>query len=196
MSETGKVGTFGGIEIPPVTIFMVAYEAGVEYYNEQHGTNVEVLGTDLFVGNFESTDDGRRAGEDLIAEGADVIMPVAGPVGLGTAAAIQENPGTMLIGVDTDWCESAPEYCDVTLTSVMKRMDNTVPIAVERAMNGTFEGGFLEGTLDNEGVSLAPFNEFEDEVPADLKAELDDVRAGVMAGDISTGWGVAAEEEE
>jgi len=34
--------------------------------------------------------------------GADIIMPVAGPVGLGTAAAVQDNPGTMLIGVDVD----------------------------------------------------------------------------------------------
>jgi len=199
MTQTGKVGTFGGIEIPPVTIFMVAYDAGVKYYNEQHGTNVEVLGTDLFVGNFESTDDGRRAGEDLIAEGADIIMPVAGPVGLGTAAAVQENPGTMLIGVDSDWCVSSAEYCDVTLTSVMKRMDRTVPLAIEQAMQGAFEGGALVGTLENEGVSLAPFHEFDDDVSDDLKAELDEVRQGIIDGSISTGWGVAeapAEEEE
>jgi ABC-type transport system substrate-binding protein/basic membrane lipoprotein Med (substrate-binding protein (PBP1-ABC) superfamily) len=191
MSQTGKVGTFGGIEIPPVTIFMDGYAAGVGYYNQQHGTSVEVLGTDLFVGNFESTDDGRRAGEDLIAEGADIIMPVAGPVGLGTAAAIQENPGTMLIGVDTDWCVSAAEYCDVTLTSVLKNMDVAVYTAIEQALEGTFEGGFYVGTLDNDGVGIAPFHEFEDDVPADLKAELEEVRQGVIAGTIHTGWGVA-----
>ncbi|RLC68152.1 MAG: BMP family ABC transporter substrate-binding protein, partial [Chloroflexi bacterium] len=138
MSKTGKVGTFGGIEIPPVTIFMVGFENGVKYYNEQHGTNVEVLGMDLYVGNFESTDDGRRAGEDLISEGADIIMPVAGPVGLGTAAAIKDNPGTMLIGVDTDWCVSAAEYCDVTLTSVMKNMHVAVRDAIKMAIEGTF----------------------------------------------------------
>ncbi|MBN1178210.1 MAG: BMP family ABC transporter substrate-binding protein [Anaerolineae bacterium] len=188
MTQTGVVGTFGGIEIPPVTIFMVAYAAGVDYYNAQHGTDVQVLGLDLFVGNFESTDDGRRAAEDLIAEGADIIMPVAGPVGLGTAAAIAENPGTMLIGVDTDWCISAEEYCSVTLTSVMKRMDNTVPLAIEMAMNGTFEGGYLNGTLDNEGVSLAPFHEFDDDISDELKAELDTIREGIIAGTIDTGW--------
>jgi peptide/nickel transport system substrate-binding protein len=193
MSETGKVGTFGGIEIPPVTIFMDGYEAGVAYYNEQHGTNVEVLGTDLFVGNFESTDDGRRAGEDLIAEGADIIMPVAGPVGLGTAAAIQENPGTMLIGVDTDWCVSAAEYCDVTLTSVLKNMDVAVYTAIEQAKAGTFEGGFYVGTLANDGVGIAPFNEFEDDVPADLKAELEELRQGIIAGTVSV---AAAPPEE
>jgi len=196
MTKTGKVGTFGGIEIPPVTIFMVGFQGGVDYYNEVHGTDVEVLGMDLFVGNFESTDDGRRAGEDLIAEGADIVMPVAGPVGLGTAAAVQENPGTMLIGVDTDWCVSAAEYCDVTLTSVLKNMDVAVFDAIKRAQEGTFEGGTYVGTLDNDGVGIAPFNEFEDDVPDDLKAELDEVKQGVIAGTISTGWGVEAPPEE
>ena len=191
MSKTGKVGTFGGIEIPPVTIFMVGFKGGVDYYNQQHGTDVEVLGMDLFVGNFESTDDGRRAGEDLIAEGADIIMPVAGPVGLGTAAAVKENPGTMLIGVDTDWCVSAPEYCDVTLTSVLKNMDVAVLDAVKQAQAGTFKGGVYVGTLANDGVGIADFHEFDDDVPADLKAELAEIRQGVAAGTIHTGWGVA-----
>ncbi|MFO7742408.1 MAG: ABC transporter substrate-binding protein, partial [Anaerolineae bacterium] len=197
MSETGKVGTFGGLEIPTVTIFMYAYEAGVEYYNEQHGTDVEVLGTDLFVGNFESTEDGRRVGEDLIAEGADVIMPVAGPVGLGTAAAVQANPGTMLVGVDTDWCVSAPEYCDVTLTSVEKRMDVAVFNSIKQAYDGNFQGGAnFVGTLANDGVQISPFHEFEDAVPGDLKAELDEVSQGIMDGMIDTGFDLGAEPEE
>ncbi len=188
MTQSGKVGTFGGIEIPPVVQFMVGYEAGVNYYNEQHGTNVEVLGMDFFVGNFESTDDGRRAGEDLIAEGADIIMPVAGPVGLGTAAAVMDNPGTMLIGVDTDWCISAEEFCPVVLTSVLKNMDVAVRDAIKMAVEGEFEGGTYVGTLANDGVGLAPFHEFEDDVPDDLRAELDEVRQGIIDGTIDTGW--------
>jgi basic membrane protein A len=187
MTQTGKVGTFGGIEIPTVTIFMVGFENGVNAYNEQHGTNVEVLGMDLFVGNFESTDDGRRAGEDLIAEGADIIMPVAGPVGLGTAAAVQEHPGTMLIGVDTDWCVSAADFCPVVLTSVMKRVDVAVHDAVAAAYNGTFEGGVYVGTLENGGVGLAPFHEFEDDLPDGLLNELADIKAALINGTISTG---------
>ncbi len=187
MSQTGKVGTFGGIEIPTVTIFMTGYKAGVEYYNEQHGTDVEVLGMSTFVGNFESTDDGRRVAEDLIAEGADIIMPVAGPVGLGTAAAIKENPGTMLIWVDTDGCVSNPDYCDVTLTSVMKNMDMAVLDAIRAGVEGTFEGGFYVGTLDNNGVGIADFHEFEDDVPAELAAELEEIEQGIIDGTIETG---------
>lgn len=184
MTKTGKVGTFGGIKIPPVTIFMVGFEYGVNYYNQKHGTNVQVLGWStakddgLFVGNFESTDDGRRAGEELIAEGADIIMPVAGPVGLGTAAAVRDNPGTMLIGVDTDWCISAAEYCPVVLTSVMKNMHIAVRDAIKMAKEGTFQGGVYVGTLANGGVGIAPFHEFDDDVPASLKAELEEVAKG------------------
>lgn len=194
MTQTGVIGTFGGLEIPTVTIFMDAFEAGAQYYNQQHGANVQVLGTDLFVGNFESTEDGRRVGEDLIAEGADIIMPVAGPVGLGTAAAVQANPGTMLIGVDTDWCVSAPEFCDVMLTSVEKRMDVAVSTSIRQAYEDDFQGGSnFVGTLENEGVQISPFNEFEDQVPDELKAGLDEVRQGIINGTIDTGFDLGAE---
>ncbi len=186
MSKTGRVGTFGGIEIPTVTIFMVGFESGVKYYNQKHGTNVEVLGMKLFTGNFESTDDGRRMAESLMDEGADVIMPVAGPVGLGTAAACQER-GTMMIGVDTDWYVSAPEYKEVYLTSVLKNMDVAVFETALAAQAETFEGGTWVGTLKNRGVGIAPFHNFEDQVPGAVKADLETIKAGIIAGTIDTG---------
>ena len=43
-SQTGFVGSFGGINIPPVTVFMDGFEQGVNYHNEQKGTSVAVLG--------------------------------------------------------------------------------------------------------------------------------------------------------
>ncbi len=70
-TQTGTVATFGGINIPPVTIFMKGFEAGVNYYNEQKGADVQVLGWStadndgVFTGNFESTDDGRANAEIL-----------------------------------------------------------------------------------------------------------------------------------
>jgi peptide/nickel transport system substrate-binding protein len=189
MTQTGKVATFGGIDIPSVTVLMTGFESGVQYYNEVHETDIEVLGMDLYTGSFESTNDSHRAAESLIAEGADIIMPVAGPGGLGAAAAAQANPGTMLIGVETDWCVSAAEYCDVMLTSVMKNADVAVRDAIQAGNERSFEGGTYVGTLENGGVSLAPFNEFEEQVPDALKDELEEVEQGLIAGDIRTGWG-------
>ncbi len=185
MTETGTVATYGGLEIPPVTVFMDAYAGGVAYYNEVNATDVEVIGLDLFAGNFESTDDGRRLGEDLISSGADIIFPVAGPVGLGTVAAVQENPGTLMIGVDTDLAVSAPEFSDVVLTSVLKRMDNAVFQTSESVLNGEFAGGEnYIGTLENGGVGLAGYGEFEDEVPAELQAEVEEIEAQIIAGEL------------
>jgi basic membrane protein A len=107
-TTTGIVATYGGIQFPAVTAFMDGFFAGVQHYNQVKGTSVQVLGWDpttqtgLFAGNFDSTDDGRRLGESLLDEGADVIMPVAGPVGEGTLAVLKERGTGLLIGVDTD----------------------------------------------------------------------------------------------
>ncbi len=194
-TKTGKVATFGGINIPPVAIFMVGFEYGVEYYNQKHGTNVEVLGWDtaandgVFVGNFDSTDDGRRVAETFMNEGADVIMPVAGPVGLGSAQAIKERGNAWLIGVDTDWTVSASEYKDIILTSVLKNMDvvvfDTIK-AVEADDFAGFKGETYVGTLANNGVGIASVA--SGAVPASLKAELDGIKADIIAGQIKTGW--------
>lgn len=190
VSKTGKIGTFGGIQIPTVTVFMDGYALGAQYYNQQKGTNVEVLGWDpatqtgLFTGNFESTDDGRAMGESLMDEGADIIMPVAGPVGLGTAAAAQERGGVYIIGVDTDWYVTAPEYSGIILTSVLKKMEVTTFDAIKAAQEGTFAGGVVVGTLANEGVGLADFHDLDSMVPAEVKGELDAIRQGVIDGSI------------
>ena len=104
-------------------------------------------------------------------EGADVILPVAGPVGLGSAAACKER-GTMLIGVDTDWYVSAPELKETYLTSIVKRMDVAVFDAIKQVLDGTFAGGTYLGTLANNGVGISPYHAFDSAVTADLKAEI------------------------
>jgi len=191
MSKTGKVATFGGLQIPTVTIFMDGFWAGVQYYNAQKGTNVEVLGWDpasqtgSFTGNFESKEDGRTLGLAFMDEGADIIMPVAGPVGEGTAAAAKERGDVWIIGVDADWYNTVPDFADIMLTSVLKNMDITTKGAIKQAMDGTFEGGVIVGTLDNGGVGLAPFHDLDASVPAELKTKLDQVSAGILSGDIS-----------
>jgi basic membrane protein A len=165
---------------------------GVDYYNAKHGTSVEVLGWDpisqtgLFTGNFESTDDGRTMGQSLMDEGADIIMPVAGPVGLGTAAAALERGNTLIVGVDSDWYLTSPEYASIVLTSVMKNMDITTFNAIKDVQAETFAGGVTVGTLKNGGVGLADFHDLNAQVPDQLKTELDQVKADIIAGNIAT----------
>ena len=192
VSETGKLGAFGGIQIPTVTIFMDGFALGAAHYNSVHGTSVEVLGWDietqtgLFTNNFESLEDGRLMAEQLMDEGVDIIMPVAGPVGLGPAAAAQERGGVYIVGVDNDWAVVNEAYADITLTSVMKFMDVTTFNAIKSVVEGTFEAGLIMGTLANGGVGLADYHEMASMVSGDLQAEVDGLAAQIIAGEIAT----------
>lgn len=191
MTKTGKVGTFGGIKIPTVTIFMKGFEAGVKYYNQQKNANVVVLGWDnakedgLFTGNFDSTDDGRKFAESLMQEGADIIMPVAGPVGLGSAAVCKETGKCKIIGVDADWYNTAPEYKEVVLTSVLKLIDVAVFNTIKDEVDGKFAGGTKTYTIADGGVDIAPFHDFDSQVPADLKAEIETAKKALIDGSLT-----------
>lgn len=129
MTTSGKVGTFGGLQIPTVTIFEDGFVMGVQQYNTVHSTKVTVLGWDpikktgLFAGGFNDQDKGKQLANNLLQEGADIIMPVAGAVGLGAAAAVKANGKGMIIGVDTDWTITSPDFTSITLTSVQKVID-------------------------------------------------------------------------
>lgn len=193
MTKTGKVGTYVGILFPATQAFMDGYAMGIAKYNEVHGTAVELLGWDpveqkgLEVGNFESLDDGRALGEQLLDEGADIIMPVAGPVGLGTLAAMADRNTGLLIGVDNDWSVANPDKAAFILGSALKKIDVFVYDSVKQIVDGTFKGGeayFL--TLENQGVGLVLGSEWDAQVPAELKAEIEGLIPGIISGEIAT----------
>jgi basic membrane protein A len=192
MTKTDKVGTFGGQKIPPVTIYMQGFAAGIDYYNQQNSKSVQLLGwnpakeTGLFTGDFENQDNGRRVTESLLQQGADIILPVAGPVGLGAAAAVQAAGGANhMIWVDTDGCVSAQQYCSLFLTSIEKNMNVAVEGSIKSSLDGSFQGGVYSGTLQNGGVGIAPFHDFESQVPQSLQDQLDTIRQGIEDGSIS-----------
>lgn len=192
MTKTGKVGTYVGIAFPATTRFMDGFALGVAEYNKVHGTDVKVLGWDvvegkgLEVGNFESTDDGRKMAETLMDEGADVIMPVAGPVGLGTLAVMAERKSGLLIGVDNDWSLANEANADYVLSSAMKNMDLFVTETIGQVVDGKFEAGNWIGTLDNGGVGLAYGSKVGANVPAELKAEIEALIPKIVSGEIKT----------
>jgi basic membrane lipoprotein Med (substrate-binding protein (PBP1-ABC) superfamily) len=131
MSKSGVMGTFGGINIGAgVTDFMDGFVAGANYYNKENSKSVTVLGWNAvtkegsFTGDFESLDNAKALTVPMLQEGADVILPVGGPIGGGAYAALQESAAEDYgIGVDVDWVVSAPQYRDVLLTSILKKID-------------------------------------------------------------------------
>lgn len=193
-SKTKKMGTFGGINIGgPVTDFMDGFIAGANYWNEQKGDNVTVLGgrdpndptTGTFTGNFESTDDAKNITVGMLQEGADVVLPVGGPIGGGTFAAIEEQGADAVgLGVDADWCLTSPSTCNLTLVSIMKRIDNSVFDAIKRAMDGT-TGEVFVSTLANGGVGLSPFHDYEDQISQSTMDELDALSQAIIDGDVT-----------
>ena len=192
MTKTGKVGTFAGLLIPTVTIFEDGFYAGVQYYNKVHSTTVQVLGYDpknsangLQAGGFNDQTKGKDLGNSLLQEGADIIMPVAGALGLGAAAAVQANNSGMIIGVDQDWTVTNSSTTSIDLTSVMKVIYAAVYDAAKAVTDGTFKGGVYTGTLQNGGVDIAPYHDFNSKVPDALKAEITQLKADIIAGKIS-----------
>jgi len=193
-SKTGIMGTFGGINIGPgVTDFMDGFIAGMNYYNEQNGTDVRMLGgrdpnnpdSGTFTGNFDSTDDAKNLTLGFLQEGADVILPVGGPIGQGTFAAIDEQGADAVgLGVDVDWTMTVPEFSEYMLTSIIKRIDNSVYQAIERAINGDAPQPVFVSTLENEGVGIASFHDYEDEISDEVKAALEEMADAIIAGDL------------
>ncbi|MDP9805795.1 basic membrane protein A [Trueperella bonasi] len=190
VTESGTVATFGGMQIPSVTIFMDGFVDGVAYYNEQKGTDVKVLGWDkeaqtgAMTNSFDDQTLGKQQAQQFLDQGADVIMPVAGPVGLGAAAAIQESGDAYFIGVDSDWHETAPDYADFILTSVMKEISASVEDTVAAGVNGKFSAEPYIGTLENGGVGLAPYHDLDAEVSDELKKEIEEISQKIKSGEI------------
>jgi len=192
MTKTGTVATFGGLNIPPVTIYMDGFWEGVQYYNSKHGKSVKVLGWNekdqkggTFAQSFTDQNQGKQISQTFIQQGADIIFPVAGGTGLGAGAAAQASNGQAnVIWVDTDGCESAAQYCNFFITSVTKNLSDSVQQYVTKAASGSFPTGSYIGTLDNNGTGLAPFHNFDSKVPSDLKNELKQVQQDITSGKI------------
>jgi basic membrane protein A len=191
MTETGKLGYFGGAKIPTVTIFGVGFQHGMDHYNEVHGTEVELLGWDnetgegLFTGDFGDLTKGKEATESLFDEGADIFIPVGGLIGTPGFDVARERGGYG-VWVDIDGYNLLPEARDVLLTSVMKNMDNSVYDVIKGAMDGTFDGcGIYVGDLANGGMGIAPYHDLESTVPDDLKAEVEALKEAIISGEIT-----------
>ncbi|MGH3412276.1 MAG: BMP family lipoprotein [Marmoricola sp.] len=192
MSKTGKVATFGGLNIPPVTIYMDGFWEGVQYYDKVNHKHVKVLGWNeknqkagTFANSFTDQNKGKQVSQAFIQQGADIIFPVAGGTGLGAGAAAAASNGKVnLIWVDTDGCLSAPQYCKYFITSVTKGLTTSVQQYVDKVAAENFPSGNYIGTLDNGGTGLAPYHKWASKVPASMKKQLQQISQKIESGKI------------
>ncbi|QKJ20071.1 BMP family lipoprotein [Microbacterium hominis] len=192
-AETGvnKVGTFGGIPIPPVTIFMDGFVEGVEKYNEDKGASVETLGWDVdaqdgsMTGGFAANDTAKQTAQGILDQGVDVILPVGGPIYQSARDAIADSgASTLMLGVDSDLAEVDTSVADILLVSIMKRIDSAVFDATMQAATGDFDVTPYVGTLENEGVGLSSFHDFESQLPEGLLDELAALQEQIISGEL------------
>lgn len=191
-SKSGVVATWGGAQYPSVSIYMDGIADGIAYYNQQKGKDVKLLGWDeqsqkgSFIGNFTDQNQAKTVTQNFLSQGADVIIPVAGSLYQGAAAAIQgSNSKAVIEGVDADIAETDPTYADMTLVSIIKRVDSASSAVVEQAAGSkTFDNSTYVGTLKNGGVGLSSFHGFASKVDSGLQGELDKIKAGIIDGSI------------
>ena len=189
-SRTGVVGVYGGQPFPPVMLFLDGFADGVAHYNDVHGTDVRLLGWDkatqtgTFSGTFDDIAAGKSVTRNLLDQGADVVMPVAGSLYQGTAEALRDAGRGVLIGVDNDTYEIAPQYGDLILSSVMKQMGDAIVSVVDEGSQGRFDATPYVGDLANAGVDLAPYHDLADTLPDGLADEVAALRQQVADGEI------------
>ncbi|HEU5038031.1 MAG TPA: BMP family ABC transporter substrate-binding protein [Nocardioides sp.] len=190
-SKTGVVGTYGGQPYPTVTIFMDGFKQGVDYYNKENSKSIKVIGWDgkngSFTGGFEANEKATNTAKQIIDQDADVILPVGGPIYQGALTAIADSgKDVAMLGVDADLFETDPNTQDVVLTSVLKNMKVSTYEAIMSAQKDgdNFDFSPYVGTLENDGVGIAPFHNFESKVNPDLQGQLDDIKSGIIDGSI------------
>jgi basic membrane protein A len=181
MSQTGTICSVSGMEIPPVVRFVVGYQAGAEWMKP--GT--EAL--NVYIPSFIDPAKGKETGISMIGQGCDVVFGVGGNTGNGGLQAASEN-GLMAIGVDVDQYNTYPEVAASLLTSAAKNVDVAVYEYLKAVVDGTDSAGIVTANIQNGGVGLAPYHDWDSKIPADVKAKVEEATAGLKDGSISTGY--------
>jgi basic membrane protein A len=165
--------------------------AGIKYYNEKKSKTVTLLGWDgnktgTFVGGSNPWNDpakGEQLAKQLIDQGVDIVHPVSGSTGNGSIKAMMDA-GKWAIGVDTDQAISLAQYSKAILTSAQKAIDVSVLDIINKNAAGDLGGEDYSGTLANDGVLLSPYHDLDSQVSAELKSEIEALRASIKDGSI------------
>lgn len=190
ISKTGVVGTWGGIDVgTPVTAYMDGFKQGAEYWGKQKSKPISVLGWNgqkgAFAGTFTDTQAGAATTKGLTRQKADVVFPVAGGAGGGAFDVAKASNGKLtVIWVDFPGCDYYPDDCKYIATSALKAIPANVKDYVLKAADGKVPTGTYVGTLDNDGVGIDSFHDYDSKISADTKSELDKIRKDIISGAI------------
>ncbi|GAB4573635.1 MAG: hypothetical protein Kow0077_16620 [Anaerolineae bacterium] len=187
-------GVYGTDLVPPVVLFARGFEAGAKATNP----DIEVI-TTFHPGGldvaFTDPEWGATTAAQAIDQGADVIFSAGGKTGNGglteVANRTSEDNKLYCIGVDTDQWETLPEAHACLVSSAMK----LIPVGINEIVAQIAEGNPPAGNYFGP-VGLAPFHDFEDEVPDEVKAELEEIAAQLTSGELETGVTLGGGEEE
>jgi basic membrane protein A len=172
LNDDNVLGIVLGMFIPPVEKYEVGFIAGAKSVNP----DVEIIS--VTSGSFTDQAKGKEAALAMIEQGADIVFHAAGLTGLGAINACAEE-GVLAIGVDVDQNSVAP---DTVLTSAEKKIVQATYLAVEAAVDGTFEGGTRIFDIKDDAVGISEFHSFDSIVPQAVKDAVDQAIADMKAG--------------
>lgn len=184
MSRNHRIGAVCGPDgIPPVWRLGQGYQAGAVYVDEIKGTVTEVFVVYHDYGDTAFTDPewGATTATAMVNEGADVVFGCGGLTG-NSAIITAAQADAYVIGVDTDQYLTLPQAAPLMLSSAMKLIAPGVFELIRLAREGNFPSGNYSGD-----AGYAPFHDMENEVPAEVKTEMEMIYAGLLDGSIQTG---------
>jgi basic membrane protein A len=183
MTETNTIAAVLGTDlVPPVVAFKEGYEGGAKHINP----DINIISTyhpgGLDVA-FTDPEWGATTAKQAIDQGADFVFGAGGKTGNGALIEVAGNEGVYCIGVDSDQWETVPEAHPCLISSAMKLITPGVTGLIKNSVEGNFPGGNFLGP-----VGLAPFHDHDDDVPQEVKDQLEEINAGLDDGSISTGY--------
>lgn len=180
-TKTNKIGFIGGKQGDLIDSFAAGYIAGAKTINPSIDVKV------VYADSYDDTAKGKELATTLYNDGYDIVYHAAGGVGIGVFQAAQaiKNSGKTVwaIGVDQDQAVTVPEYKDVILSSMLKRVDTATYQVAKDLKDGKFEGGKVKTFgLKEDGVGYAPTT--KDHVSKDILDVVDKYKKAIVDGKI------------
>ena len=187
MSKSGFVCSISSVRTPQSDRYVISFHAGATW---QAGPEMKAMNnylniktTDENVPTFDDSTQGKETALKLFGKGCDVIFGVGGDAVNGALLAANEN-NLPAIGADVDQHNTDPEVQSALISSAMKHVDVAVYNYLKTVADGSVKAGISTATLQNGGVGLAPFHDWDSKIPADLKAQIQKTSDGIRDGSI------------